>query len=227
MNFLNKSNSKCANPISRSASDLCDASVKNGRLEIGCDFKESKYAVVRSIDDVLVVKKELQKLWSIKRPDLVLSIVGGDDNFSIPYQIRKGFKDSILKLAGFTNTYILTNGLNTGVSKLVGEAVANSLQNNNLALIGISSFSSVYLADEMEKYAVSGSFHNKNCFRYEICKRRGNQKYNLDKNHSHFILVKNSNMLGLGDEIDFRVKLEDNLSDPLADEKSKNISKFL
>ena len=228
MNYLNKFHFSSGNVMSRSASDLFDTTIKNGRLEIGCEFKESKYAIVKSSNDVLAAKKDLQRLWSIKRPELVLSITGGDENFSLPYQIRNVFKNSILKLAGFSNTCIITSGLNTGVSKLVGEAIANCHQNYSTLLIGVCSFSAVYLADEMDRYAVSGVFKKKDCFRYVICKdaRKGGVKHNLDKNHSHFILVKNGSMPGQGGEIDFRVKLEESLSDPSSAEKSKIIKFF-
>ncbi len=229
MNSLNKFYFSSGNDMSRSASDLFDTPLKNGRLEIGCEFKESKYAIAKCSDDTVTVIKDLQRLWSIKRPELVLSIAGGDENFSLPYQIRNGFKNSILKLAGFSNTCIITSGLNTGVSKLVGEAIANCHQNNNALLIGVSSFSSVYLADKMDKYAVSGVFNKKDCFRYEICKEGTNRdrKHNLDKNHTHFILIKNSSVPSLGDEIDFRVRLEESLCNQLSAEKSKLTSLFL
>lgn len=123
--------------------------IKNGRLFIEQAFKQSKYAIVNSTDDIEQIRQDLHRVWSFQKPEILLTITGGDENFSLPYPIRTGFKNNLTKLAEFTRTCIITSGLNTGVSKLVGEAIANYHHNENVTLIGISSFSAIHFAKDL------------------------------------------------------------------------------
>lgn len=85
--------------------------------------------------------------WNLKEPNLILSVVGsierytskGDRIFnSIKSRTRNAFKRGLIKAASTTGAWIITSGTNSGVSKLVSEAVSDEAKtNNNLTLIGI------------------------------------------------------------------------------------------
>jgi len=52
-------------------------------------------------------------------------VTGGAKNFTIPHRIKKAFKEGLVKAAASTGAWIITGGTNTGVMRLVGEAVAD------------------------------------------------------------------------------------------------------
>ena len=85
----------------------------------------------------------------LKAPQIILSITGGAQNFSIPHQMKKAFKQGLAKAAGSTGAWIITGGTNAGVMKLVGEAVADHKSKVNITTIGIATWGKVYLRKQL------------------------------------------------------------------------------
>ncbi|XP_072289423.1 transient receptor potential cation channel subfamily M member 6 [Eucyclogobius newberryi] len=63
------------------------------------------------------------KEWQMERPKLLLSVQGGSENFSLSPKVEQAFSKGLMTAALSTGAWILTNGINTGVSKYVGKAV--------------------------------------------------------------------------------------------------------
>uniref|UniRef100_A0A3B4BJF4 TRPM SLOG domain-containing protein n=1 Tax=Periophthalmus magnuspinnatus TaxID=409849 RepID=A0A3B4BJF4_9GOBI len=63
------------------------------------------------------------KEWQMERPKLLLSVYGGSKNFSLSPKVEQAFSKGLVTAALSTGAWILTNGINTGASKYVGEAV--------------------------------------------------------------------------------------------------------
>lgn len=124
------------------------ALVKNGSIDISDSINASKYAVVSIKDDIQSVIEELQRVWSIKKPEMILSIVGGLDNFGLSNQIKTGFKNSLVKVAQCTNACIITDGIHSGVSKLVGEVMERNYQ-DDVILIGINDISNIHRGKQL------------------------------------------------------------------------------
>uniref|UniRef100_A0A8C4DVT5 non-specific serine/threonine protein kinase n=1 Tax=Dicentrarchus labrax TaxID=13489 RepID=A0A8C4DVT5_DICLA len=61
--------------------------------------------------------------WQMERPKLLLTVQGGSENFTLPPKIKQAFSKGLMTAALSTGAWILTDGINTGVSKYVGEAV--------------------------------------------------------------------------------------------------------
>ncbi|KAJ8401541.1 hypothetical protein AAFF_G00378580 [Aldrovandia affinis] len=61
--------------------------------------------------------------WQMDLPKLVLSVHGGKDNFHLPPKVRETFSKGLIRAAESTGAWILTEGINTGVSRYVGDAV--------------------------------------------------------------------------------------------------------
>lgn len=80
-------------------------------------------------------------------PQLIISVTGGAQKFSIPLKMRTAFKHGLIKAATSTNAWIITGGTNTGVMKLVGEAVSESI--SKLTVIGIASWGKIALRDKL------------------------------------------------------------------------------
>ncbi len=60
-------------------------------------------------------------------------------------EIKSAFKLGLVKAAKTTSAWILTGGTNHGVMKLVGDAVAEDLNANDITVLGITSWGTVGL----------------------------------------------------------------------------------
>ena len=80
-------------------------------------------------------------------PQLIISVTGGAQNFSIPQRMKTAFKRGLIKAATSTNAWIITGGTNAGVMKLVGEAVSEEY--NKLVVIGIATWGKIALKDNL------------------------------------------------------------------------------
>ncbi|XP_014396762.1 PREDICTED: transient receptor potential cation channel subfamily M member 6 isoform X5 [Myotis brandtii] len=63
------------------------------------------------------------KEWKMELPKLVISVHGGIQNFKMPSKLSEIFSQGLVKAAETTGAWIITEGINTGVSKHVGEAL--------------------------------------------------------------------------------------------------------
>ncbi len=123
--------------------------IKHGCIVLGTNYKKAKYAIVNHDDNIDNLKKNLQKIWSMEKPKLIISIIGSDEKFSLPSRIKSGFKYGLVKIAETTNAIIITGGIYNGVMKLVGEAMANYNHKENVTLLGITNFSTINFKDEL------------------------------------------------------------------------------
>jgi transient receptor potential cation channel subfamily M protein 7 len=87
--------------------------------------------------------------WSLKRPQLILSVTGGAQKFTLPFRTKKAFKRGLIKAAISTGAWIITGGTNTGVMRLVGEAVADEFHKSKLTVLGIATWGKIALRDKM------------------------------------------------------------------------------
>jgi hypothetical protein len=50
--------------------------------------------------------------WNLQRPQLILSVTGGAQKFTIPHRMKKAFKRGLIKAASSTGAWIITGGKN-------------------------------------------------------------------------------------------------------------------
>ena len=93
--------------------------------------------------------QKYQTSWGLHRPQLILSVTGGAQKFTLPYRMKKAFKRGLVKAAASTGAWIITGGTNTGVMRLVGEAVADDFHNTNLTVLGIATWGKIAMRDRM------------------------------------------------------------------------------
>ena len=92
----------------------------DGRLTLG-----GKYVRLSHNTDMKKVKMLLTDHWEMltPRPRLVLGVIGGAQNFKLEGRKRETFKSGLIAAVKATNGWLMTAGTNTGVMKLVGDAV--------------------------------------------------------------------------------------------------------
>ncbi|XP_069034204.1 transient receptor potential cation channel subfamily M member 6 isoform X1 [Embiotoca jacksoni] len=144
--------------------------------------------------------------WQMERPKLLLTIQGGSENFTLPVKVKQAFSKGLITAALSTGAWILTDGINTGVSKYVGEAVKTfgshdlrkrntvgiapwGVIDNNVDLIGRDVFRPYQpLGNPLSKRACLNGFH------------------------SHFLLVDDGTLGKHGCQYGIRRKLEKHIN---------------
>lgn len=92
------------------------------------------------------------KGWNLERPQMILSIIGGAQKYSISNRVKTAFKRGLINAAVSTGAWIITSGINTGIIRLVGEAVSEELYKNNssLTVLGIATWGKIAYRDELK-----------------------------------------------------------------------------
>jgi transient receptor potential cation channel subfamily M protein 2 len=85
-----------------------------------------------------------ESAFRINKPQLIISVTGGAQKFTIPQKMKNAFKLGLIKAAISTNALIITGGTNAGVMKLVGDAIAESVVDlSKVAVLGIATWGKV------------------------------------------------------------------------------------
>ncbi|XP_067295131.1 transient receptor potential cation channel subfamily M member 6 isoform X1 [Pseudorasbora parva] len=140
--------------------------------------------------------------WHMEMPKLVISVHGGSDNFPLSPRVCQAFSTGLITAAESTGAWILTDGINTGVSKYVGDAVKvyGSHDHRKRNVVGITPWgiiennSDLIGRDALRHYQALGN---------PLSKRAS-----LNGMHSHFLLVDDGTMGKSGCQIDLRQRLE-------------------
>ena len=142
--------------------------------------------------------------WGVEPPKLIVSIHGGMSNFELPPKLKLAFRKSLQKMAAIPGCWILTNGLNVGIAKHVGDCITTGfLRRNRAVVIGICPWG-----------IISG--------RNRLHVRNGNVSYFapansygstvLNPNHSFYILIDNGTVGHYGHDMRWRQEFESELS---------------
>ena len=134
-------------------------------------------------------------------PKFILSVTGGTKNFKIDKNLETAFKIGLMKAAKTTDTWIISGGTDIGVMRLVGDAVDEDLNAQDLTVLGIACRRHIYgRYPEMKKFGDPQTKEkNKNL---------------LNPHHSAFLIV-NSQSDNTEDENEFRNKLENYIQESL------------
>ncbi|XP_006892067.1 PREDICTED: transient receptor potential cation channel subfamily M member 6 [Elephantulus edwardii] len=146
------------------------------------------------------------KEWKMELPKLVISVHGGIQNFKLPPKLKKIFSQGLVKAAETTGAWILTEGINTGVSKHVGDALkAHCSQSlRKIWTVGIPPWGVIEnQRDLIGKDVV--------CL-YQTLGNPLSKLTTLNSMHSHFILSDDGTVGKYGNEMKLRRNLEKYLS---------------
>ncbi|XP_063753308.1 transient receptor potential cation channel subfamily M member 6 isoform X2 [Eleginops maclovinus] len=164
-----------------------------------CRAKYVRVAVDSKPDVLLQL---MLREWQMERPKLLLTVQGGSENFTLPLKVKQAFSKGLITAAISTGAWILTDGINTGVSKYVGEAVktfgGHNLRKRNTVGIKpwgvIDNNSDLIGRDVFRPYQPLGNPLSK-----RAC---------LNGFHSHFLLVDDGTLGKHGCQQGLRRKLE-------------------
>ncbi|XP_063105779.1 transient receptor potential cation channel subfamily M member 6 isoform X2 [Cavia porcellus] len=144
--------------------------------------------------------------WKMELPKLVISVHGGVQNFKMPSKLNKVFSEGLVKAAETTGAWILTEGVNMGVSKHVGNALKahSSKSLRKICTVGIPPWGVIENQRDL-------TGKNVVCM-YQALGNPISKLTTLNCMHSHFILADDGTVGKYGNELKLRRNLEKHLS---------------
>ncbi|CAF1451499.1 unnamed protein product [Rotaria sordida] len=116
----------------------------------------SQYIRLALVTDAETVVKFMKDAWCLRTPDLIISIAGGATRFDLSARLKKAFQLGLVSAAATTNAWIITAGKNTGVVKVVGEALSKYRYKHqkdgiDIPCIGIASWGYTAGKDQLDR----------------------------------------------------------------------------
>ncbi|XP_010014516.1 PREDICTED: transient receptor potential cation channel subfamily M member 6, partial [Nestor notabilis] len=146
------------------------------------------------------------KEWQMELPKLVISVHGGIQNFKLPSKIKQVFCKGLVKAAETTGAWIITEGINSGVSKHVGDALKGraSPHLRKIFAVGIPPWGVIEnQSDLIGKDVV--------CL-YQTLGNPLSKLSTLNSMHSHFLMADDGTVGKYGNEMMLRRNLEKYIS---------------
>uniref|UniRef100_A0A8B9GCP4 non-specific serine/threonine protein kinase n=1 Tax=Amazona collaria TaxID=241587 RepID=A0A8B9GCP4_9PSIT len=146
------------------------------------------------------------KEWQMELPKLVISVHGGIQNFRLPSKVKQVFCKGLVKAAETTGAWIITEGVNSGVSKHVGDALKgrSSPHLRKIFAVGIPPWGIIEnQSDLIGKDVV--------CL-YQTLGNPLSKLSTLNSMHSHFLMADDGTVGKYGNEMILRRNLEKYIS---------------
>ncbi len=125
----------------------------SGKIKFpGLNSRLTEYACVKNDENftnIIDFMHDRDK-WNLRKPQLILGVTGGTRTFVMPNRMKKAFKRGLVKAAESTDSWVITNGFSSGVTKLVGEAVAENSHSSKLIALGIISLGVVAFHEKLQ-----------------------------------------------------------------------------
>ncbi|CAJ1067967.1 transient receptor potential cation channel subfamily M member 6 isoform X3 [Xyrichtys novacula] len=140
--------------------------------------------------------------WQMEKPKLLLTVQGGSESFTLPPKVEQAFSKGLMTASLSTGAWILTDGINTGVSRYVGEAVktfgGHDLRKRNT--VGITPWGVIENNSDLM---------GRDVFRpYQPVGNPLSKRARLNRFHSHFLFVDDGTLCKHGCQQGLRRTLE-------------------
>ncbi|KAA3672755.1 uncharacterized protein DEA37_0000648, partial [Paragonimus westermani] len=101
---------------------------------------KARYVRLRYDTSPEVVLHLLLHEWRIRVPNLVISTLGGLANAPLQSKLQRVVQSGLLRAAKTTGAWVITNGLDIGVTRHIGEALGDDVhvRGSNIVALGIA-----------------------------------------------------------------------------------------
>ena len=146
----------------------------------------------------------LTRQWRIEPPEVIFSVIGGAQDFTLAPQLLAVFSDGLNRAVSSCKAWIITGGTDTGVMKVIGSVMADSPV--KVPIIGIGPWGAINGCNQL---AARGAKVN-----YDNSTKPGIDGAPLNSQHSHFVLIDSGKegRHAWGGEIETRFEFEDYLA---------------
>ncbi|XP_064608406.1 transient receptor potential cation channel subfamily M member 8-like [Liolophura sinensis] len=199
-----------------------EGSVDQGLIRFGEKAENGKccrYISATNETPVDLIAHFMSMKWKMRTPKVILSVISGVEHSTVfnNSKVADDFQKGLIKAANSTVMWVLTDGIDYGVPKLVGDAVAEEMGRRKLQecdpAIGMPD--SVKPPTKLPKLTVIGVLLR------DIANRSGRRgstesftkNCDMNPNHTHFLLLDGTEKRL--DWVDFRNKLEDRFLTPV------------
>ena len=100
--------------------------------------RQSSFLACSDTTSAPLIAHIFQLHWSLPTPEMILSVTGGAQDFELTPRLQSLFTNGLTHVAGRSNVWIITGGTDSGVMKLVGNAMASVGHKN--PIIGIAPY---------------------------------------------------------------------------------------
>ncbi|NWU76305.1 TRPM5 protein, partial [Onychorhynchus coronatus] len=150
--------------------------------------KHGKFIKVSSTIHPGIIFEVMLNKWKLPAPNLVVSLVGEEENFQMKPWLRDTLKKGLIKAAQSTGAWIFTSALRVGITRHLVQAVrdlalASTSSRVSVIAIGITSLRKI------QHREILNNIKNESLVHYQSDDDIQGPPYSLDHNHSHFILV--------------------------------------
>ncbi|PAA71725.1 hypothetical protein BOX15_Mlig017231g1 [Macrostomum lignano] len=151
-----------------------------------------------SMDKMLELMKTHWQLADPQKPSLCISVIGGAKNFKLEGRKKEVFHHGLIRAAQTTNAWIITSGLNLGITRVVGNALEEgrashwekSSRSSKLRCIGVAPWGYVLNRDHLinKRDPKIGELSLDVEYKISNVISKG-QPVSLNANHTHYLLV--------------------------------------
>ncbi|XP_041054309.1 transient receptor potential cation channel subfamily M member 5 [Carcharodon carcharias] len=160
-----------------------------GEVEFfGFGKKHGKFVQVSCNTPPAAIFELLTGDWNLPAPNLVVSIVGGEENVLMKSWLRDTIRKGLVKAAQSTGAWIITSGLRAGITKHIGEAVRDHALADTSTKIKVFAIGISPLGIISNREALANVKKHSPAI-YQVEETAQGPLYSLDNNHSHFIMV--------------------------------------
>ena len=112
-----------------------------GTLSYLSGARTARFLRISDTTSIQLLSHFLEKFWRLPRPDVVLSVTGSAASLQLTATLQRVFDRGLATAAAMTNAWIFTGGTDSGVMKLVGEALHK--YGLDVPLVGIAPWGAV------------------------------------------------------------------------------------
>ena len=125
-----------------------------GRLTFATGNRSAHFVRISDTTSAATLAHFLEKYWRLRRPDVLISVTGSAASLQLTAQLQRVFDRGLAAAAAMTNAWIFTGGTDSGVMKLVGDAMHKGGL-VDVPLVGIAPFAAVVRARSPHRLARS------------------------------------------------------------------------
>lgn len=114
-----------------------------GRLLYTANSRTAHFLRVSDTTSAATLAHFLEKYWRLRRPDVLISVTGSAASLELTSQLQRVFDRGLAAAASMTNAWIFTGGTDSGVMKLVGDAMHKGGL-VDVPLVGIAPFGALH-----------------------------------------------------------------------------------
>ncbi|NXH18229.1 TRPM5 protein, partial [Bucco capensis] len=150
--------------------------------------KCGKFLKVPSTIHPGIIFEVMLNQWKLPAPNLVVSLVGEEENFKMKPWLRDTLKKGLIKAAQSTGAWIFTSALRVGITRHLVQAVQNHALASTSSKVRVIAIGITSLRNIQHREILDNT-KNESLVHYQSDDNIQGPLYSLDHSHSHFILV--------------------------------------